>query len=327
MVDRRSFFLLVTCLHGAVLVLPAWSTTAPPPRPRAEVEDVLAKAPPAPAGKLRPLHIVLLADKKDHGPGQHDYPCWQERWAVLLGGKRAGGSNATQVNLHGPATGGDAALAGAPEVKVSTAWQWPSDEQFASAQLIAMFCYRSGGPHKTWSAEQVRQLRAYLERGGGFVAIHPATYTLRDLSKPSEAEVIRLTGLAYDRTLRYRHGPVEMKIAAPDHPICTALPRVIRLHDEPYWPPRGSLAGLTVPATTDETVTKGTREIASQPLFSTNRVGKGRVFACVPGHFNWTFDDPYFRILLLRGMAWAADESPYRFDALVLRGAAVSQPK
>jgi hypothetical protein len=31
-------------------------------------------------------------------------------------------------------------------------------------------------------------------------------------------------------------------------------------------------------------------------------------------------DDPYFRILLLRGMAWAAGESPYRFDELVTRG-------
>src|SRR5690606_6796201 len=35
--------------------------------------------------------------------------------------------------------------------------------------------------------------------------------------------------------------------------------------------------------------------------------------------------DPYFRIMLLRGMAWAAGESPYRFDPLVLCGARVSE--
>jgi type 1 glutamine amidotransferase len=42
--------------------------------------------------------------------------------------------------------------------------------------------------------------------------------------------------------------------------------------------------------------------------------GKGRVFGCVLGHYAATFDDPFFRILLLRGMAWAAGESPYRWD-------------
>jgi len=246
---------------------------------------------------------------------------------VLLGGKGAGGSKATQVNLHGPATGGDAALAGAPKVQVSAAWQWPSDEQFASAQLIVMFCYRSGGPQRTWSAERGRQLQTYLERGGGFVAIHPATYTLRDLSKSSEEGVIRLTGLAYDGTIRYRHGPIEMKITAPDHPICIGLPRTIHFYDEPYWPPRGALSDVTVLATTDERVKKNSPDMAPQPLFWTSRLGKGRIFACVPGHFNWTFDDPYFRILLLRGMAWAAGEAPYRFDPLVLRGASAAAPR
>jgi type 1 glutamine amidotransferase len=50
---------------------------------------------------------------------------------------------------------------------------------------------------------------------------------------------------------------------------------------------------------------------------------KGRVFGCVPGHYSFAFDDPLFRLLLLRGMAWAAHEHPYRFDELVLRSAAV----
>jgi len=53
---------------------------APRPRPRAEVEAVLAKAPKPPAeGELKPLHIVLLADVKDHGKEEHDYPRWPGR--------------------------------------------------------------------------------------------------------------------------------------------------------------------------------------------------------------------------------------------------------
>jgi type 1 glutamine amidotransferase len=59
-------------------------------------------------------------------------------------------------------------------------------------------------------------------------------------------------------------------------------------------------------------------------MFWAHPHGRGRVFGCVPGHYTWTFDDPYFRLLLLRGMAWAAGGSPYRFDPLVLRGARVA---
>ena len=52
---------------------------------------------------IEKLHVVLLADEKDHGPagnGLHDYPLWQKRWALLLGGEEA--SDEKQVNLVGP---------------------------------------------------------------------------------------------------------------------------------------------------------------------------------------------------------------------------------
>jgi type 1 glutamine amidotransferase len=306
----------------ALTVAASGATNAPKPRPRAELEAALAKAPKPPAGEaLRPLHIVLLADVKDHGPEAHDYPRWQKRWALLLGGKEAA-PDVKQVNLHGPPRGDLAEVgAGAPKVKVTTAWKWPSDEQLETADLIAMFCYRSGGAQRTWGDRQVEQLEAYFARGGGFVAIHPATYTLRDLSKAPR--VAALTGLGYDRTIRWRHGKIALKIAAPDHPVCLGLPQVIHVLDEPYWPPVGDRGKVEVLAISDESAAKGSKEKAPQPLFWTARHGKGRIFACVLGHFTWTFDDPYIRLLLLRGMAWAAGDSPYRLDPLVLRGAAV----
>ena len=74
------------------ITLTAWGAEweAPVPRLRAEVEAVLAKAPKPVAGERLPaLHVVLLADVKDHGPGAHDYPLWQQRWALLLGGRQA----------------------------------------------------------------------------------------------------------------------------------------------------------------------------------------------------------------------------------------------
>jgi len=72
------------------------------------------------------LHVVLLADKKDHGPagnGLHDYPLWQKRWALLLGGEAA--SEEKQVNLVGPPEKDRDYSKGMPNVAVSTAWHEP----------------------------------------------------------------------------------------------------------------------------------------------------------------------------------------------------------
>ena len=105
-----------------------------------------------------------------------------------------------------------------------------------------------------------------------------------------------------------------------DHPICRGLPETIRLVDEPFWPAYGDQLAVEVLGTSEETVARNSSELKPQPMFWTYRRGKGRVFGCTPGHYTWTFDDPYFRLMLLRGMAWAAGEQPYRFDGLALHG-------
>ena len=52
----------------------------------------------------------------------------------------------------------------------------------------------------------------------------------------------------------------------------------------------------------------------ARPLVWTYSKGKGRVFASIIGHYTWTWDDPLFRILALRGVAWAAGAPVGRFD-------------
>ena len=287
----------LVCAVVAVLWLYGTCDAAEPPAPRdrAEIEAVLAQVRgDSVPGERRDIHVVLVADVKDHGPGEHDYPLWQKRWAKLL--------------------------QSAPGVKVTTAWKWPSDEQFVSADLLAFFCYRSGGERRTWNPERIERLRQYVADGGGLVVIHSATYTGAALEGDSVDRVSSVTGLVFDRTLRYRHGVVELNVTAKDHPICLGLPEQIKFVDEPYWPPHGDRTKVEVLAASNEVNPDAPDTTSPQPLFWTYQPGKGRVFGCVMGHYNWTFDDPYFRIFLLRGMAWAADESPYRFDPLVLVG-------
>ena len=54
----------------------------------------------------------------------------------------------------------------------------------------------------------------------------------------------------------------------------------------------------------------------SRPLVWTFQKGKGRVFASVMGHYTWTLEDPLFRVLALRAVAWAAGERVERFETL-----------
>jgi type 1 glutamine amidotransferase len=296
----------------AVEPLLAAAPSSPPSR--SDVERVLSEArglrqtdsPP------RPLTLVLVADRKDHGPGEHDYPRWQARWALLLGGSAASPEKA--ANLFGPDLPDSSLAKGAAGVRVLAAQQWPDAAQWEAADAVVVFCYIA------WNAERIEQVRRFLGRGGGLVIIHSATWTRPGPS----ADVASLVGVGGFE--RHRCGPLSLEVASPGHPICLGLPPIIRLEDEPYWPP-------TPPVKADDVQTLvGSREQTApdqpgermEPMFWTCQRGKGRVFGCVPGHYSLTFDHPYFRLLLLRGTAWAARENPYRFDDLALRSAWVA---
>ena len=57
----------------------------------------------------------------------------------------------------------------------------------------------------------------------------------------------------------------------------------------------------------------------ARPLIWTQQKGKGRIFASIPGHYTRTLNDPLFRALLLRGIAWAAGENPARLQSVGIR--------
>jgi putative heme-binding domain-containing protein len=251
--------------------------TPPPPRGMREVKAILAGAPEPPA-PTRPIHVVLVAGKKDHGPGEHDYPAWLKVWPRLL--------------------------AMADEVKVTAAMDWPSAEDLKTADVLVFY------QHGKWTPERARDIDAYLARGGGLVYIHWAVDGSPDA--PGFAQRI---GLAWGtKESKFRHGPLDLGFEGGSrHPIGRNFDR-LRLHDESYWNLNGDPKKINVLA-------GGVEEGKSRPLFWTLEPAKGRVFVSIPGHYAWTFDDPLFRVLLLRGIAWAAREPVDRFNSLVTPGA------
>jgi hypothetical protein len=249
----------------------------PPPRSRAEVRSVLAGAPEPPL-KTRPLHVVLVAGKKDHGPGEHDYPAWQKAWAPLF--KMA------------------------DKVDVVTAWEWPEADEFQKADVMIFF------QHGDWTPARSAAVDAFLDRGCGLVYIHWAVDGREDA--PGFAKRIGLASKGGN--IKYRHGPLELAFnAGAKSPITRNFDR-LKIVDESYWMLTGNLPKDRVIATQVE-------DKEPRPLFWSLEHGRGRVFVSIPGHYSWTFDDPLFRVLLLRGVAWTAHESVDRFNDLVWPGA------
>jgi type 1 glutamine amidotransferase len=253
----------------------------PTPRTKAEVDAVLAGAPEH-SGTIRPLRVVLVAGKKDHGLGEHDYPAWQKAWEPLF--KMA------------------------KKVEVVTAWEWPEREEFQKADVMVFY------QHGDWTAARAADIDAFLERGGGAVYIHWAVDGREDA--PDFAKRIGLASRG--GKIKYRHGPLELEFNKESkHPITRNFDK-LKLVDESYWTLTGDLPADRVLATQVE-------DKEPRPLFWTTEPAKGRVFVSIPGHYSWTFDDPMYRALLLRGTAWAAKEPVDRFNDLVWPGADVAK--
>ncbi len=282
-------FLLTSPLEPAAIE----AANPPPPRTKAELA-----ATPLPAYQQKghhhgqsdqnatgtahvekQFHIVLCAGPKDHGPGEHDYPLWQARWKTLL------------------------SLANA--IEVSTAMNWPDENQFRNADVIVFYSNNPG-----WNNERAGQLDDFLARGGGLVYLHYAV----DGHKEVDALANRI-GLAWrGGASKFRHGAIDLKLHA--HPLAAGLGKLDFI-DESYWQLVGDPGKIDLLAS-------GSEDGVDQPLFWTRTQGKGRVFVSILGHYNWTFDDPLFRLLVLRGICWSGAQPMDRLIDLTTVGARLS---
>jgi type 1 glutamine amidotransferase len=193
------------------------------------------------------------------------------------------------------------------KVRITTSNPWPSKDDFKLADVLVF--YQQG----SWTPERANDIDAFLHRGGGLVYIHYAVDGGTDPSGLADR-----IGLAWQAgKSKFRHGPLTLDFASNNKSPITRNIRKIQLYDESYWNLIGNKNRINLLAT-------GIEDNQPQPLVWTfePKIG-GRVFVSIPGHFSWTFDDPLFRALLLRGIAWSANESVDRFNELILPGARV----
>ena len=169
--------------------------------------------------------------------------------------------------------------------------------------------------HGNWDAKRAADIDAFLERGGG-LGLHPLGGG-RAEGAPGFAKRI---GLASGR-----------RVEVPPRPARPGLQRGGEAPDRAEL--RQAPAGGRELLEPDRRLAEGPRARAGRREDKASRsrcsgrwsTGKGRVFVSIPGHYSWTFDDPLFRVLLLRGIAWTAKEPVDRFNDLVWPGADVAK--
>ena len=286
-------------------------------RLRSQVEAILGSVAPADTSGVFPqLNIVLVYGAHDHAAGQHEYQKFADEWQPLL------------ARMH--------------NVTVSKANYWPSAEQWQTADLVVFHlrthnctvntgtgpsctALSGTGPVQVVDAAKFAQLDDFLARGKGIVTVHPANYP-HQMYQDAWAD---RTGIAWKvgaaaTTTTFREGSVTLnfrKTQNPGHSILAGLPDTLKFEDEVYYPLFGHPDSITVLATSTETFQGATA--AHPALWTYSRPGSsGRAYGFIMGHLHESFSDPVFRILLLRGMAWAAKEPNFsRFRRVVLDSA------
>ncbi|HEX7862377.1 MAG TPA: ThuA domain-containing protein [Verrucomicrobiae bacterium] len=195
---------------------PAAITRNDPPMPKArskaEVLQVLAGSSNS-GSTAKEFHILLCAGPKDHGPDEHDYPLWLERWSKLL---RLG-----------------------ENVTVQTADGFPSETQLRGADVAVFY-----NANPAWDTAKATALDKFHQQGGGVVYIH---YGVDGGKHP--AEMAERSGLAFTLGSKFRHG--EFDLVFKEHPITRNFP-TLRFTDETYWNMRGDKSRLNVIGTAIE---------------------------------------------------------------------------
>jgi putative heme-binding domain-containing protein len=187
---------------------------------------------------------------------------------------------------------------------VESAWEWPKPEEFMAADTIVFYSGNHG-----WSEAREKELESFLRRGKGVAFVHLA---LDGHEQPRT--LAKITGLAWQSgASKFRHGPLHLAFSS--NPVVGF--NLIDLVDESYWNLVGDSKDVNVIASSNE-------DGEARPQLWEREYAGGRVFVCIPGHYVWTFDDPIYRALLLRGICWAAGKSLDSLGDLTTLGARVA---
>ena len=161
------------------------------------------------------------------------------------------------------------------------------------AKLAGFDCLAIFANHTAISPEQERSLLGFVEKGGGLVPIHCASYCFHNSPK-----YIELVGGQFKS---HGAGVFKETIVNAEHPIMKGL-QAIESWDESY---------VNTKHNTNRTVLAERRdEKGAEPYTWVREHGKGRVFYTAWGHDQRTWGNAGFHALIENGLRWASANSP-----------------
>jgi len=229
--------------------------------------------------------ITLIAGKKSHGPGEHEYVKSVKLLKILLD---------QSPNLHGIAT----------EIYFNG---WPDDPTVLdTADTIVLISDGMEWLPWTFAEDRVRILQKQFDRGCGFLTLHFSTYVPVQFAR----QALHWNGGFFDYdgdpAIRSAQKTIETVIALPtkDHPIVRGV-APYHYKEEFYYkmhfvPEAAQIIPIvTVPALSD----KPQEQIVGWAFRSKNG---GRSVGFTFGHYyeNWKLDD--YRKLILNAIVWTS---------------------
>lgn len=238
-----------------------------------------------------PRKVVLIAGKKSHGPGHHEYEKGLRLVKHCLDNAEKASGVTVELHLDG----------------------WPADPKtLDDAASIVVFCDGSDRDlkaHPLLAGERLEILAKQMKRGCGFVALH---YTVFVPVERGGTQFLDWLGGHFD----YETGPGANKWASKittaktttrpmrkEHPICRGL-EPFELNEEYYHHIRFRQGdGRLIPILATPLPNEEREQLVA---WAVERTDGGRGFGFTGGHFhsNWAVEG--FRRLILNAIVWTA---------------------
>ena len=241
--------------------------------------------------KTRTKKIILIAGRKSHGPGHHEYEKGLRLVKACLDSSPNLKGLSVELHLNG----------------------WPQDPTtLETADTIVMFCDgadHSERAHPLLSGDRLAMIEKQMKRGCGFVALH---YTVFVPNRRGGQQFLNWIGGYFDYQSgsgprkwysKIRTATTTPRPATPAHPICRGL-KPFKLREEYYYhirfrdkdPRRTPILTTSIPGEkTDQVV-----------AWAVQRKEGGRGFGFTGGHFHDNWKVAPFRRMILNAIVWTA---------------------
>jgi len=228
-----------------------------------------------------PLRVFIRGGEKSHGPNAHEHERFLNDWKPLL----------TQRGMM-----------------VDGAKAWPTADQLAKTDVLVMYAQDGGNA----TPEQKSNLDAFTKRGGGIVVIHTAAVS----NDPVWWKSV-IGGAWVQGKTKWKEGPmdlyyVENQRLGEQHPITKGASN-FHIDDEIYYDMDLSPDIRVLATSYTPNVPGGKKPVEGgkatiydiQPMMWAYEKENYRAFVTIPGHLYSTFEQPFYRAILMRGIAWA----------------------